>query len=326
MMNFLKRLINNFSTILVFFTTITLLQSLSIAQVNVQEHNFNDPSDSLVFLDSTNINQNIWTIGIPKYKYLLTDSGNCNFSAIYTDSAYYRSKNTSSFYVKYINHIPWYGIYFFIRFKMDCDSMKDFGEIYVKSTNGQWMNMIKEYRNIGKYKMYKNSSILYFDSDTCTYTDNYYNPFTGLLNDKNELYETYDLVYYMSTWHNYWPQTVIFRFDFFSDSLIDQREGWLIDYISIDSYLDLEIDSNSSDTYNVYPNPFKDFLNLKLSDSEKNNELVFNLYSINGILLQSVVLKGDTKIDLNYLSAGVYYYTLIENNLVIKSDKIIKIK
>jgi hypothetical protein len=74
----------------------------------------------------------------------------------------------------------------------------------------------------------------------------------------------------------------------------------------------------------VYPNPVSDKLILKL-DPEKFKKTSWNLFDINGKLLQSgLALDSETEILLENLPSGSYIFNVIQSKNTIKSFKIIK--
>ncbi len=76
--------------------------------------------------------------------------------------------------------------------------------------------------------------------------------------------------------------------------------------------------------YKVYPNPTSGVLILtaKLSDTGNSR---FRLYDLNGILLQDMLIESDlTEIDVQFLSPGIYFLSVIQDNQEVKVFKIIK--
>jgi hypothetical protein len=74
----------------------------------------------------------------------------------------------------------------------------------------------------------------------------------------------------------------------------------------------------------AYPNPTTDYLELKV-DSEKLKDLSFQLYDMNGKLLQSEKITGNqTRIGMGNLVPAIYFVKVIQNNKEVKVFKIIK--
>lgn len=84
------------------------------------------------------------------------------------------------------------------------------------------------------------------------------------------------------------------------------------------SELDLE--------FNVYPNPITNFLNLEIG-GKGNGKLHYQLYSLQGVLLESGPLKGSgtsNYIKMGDLTASTYFLKIINNKQLVKTLKIIK--
>ncbi len=74
----------------------------------------------------------------------------------------------------------------------------------------------------------------------------------------------------------------------------------------------------------AYPNPTTDFLELKV-ESEKLKDLSYQLYDMNGKLLQSEKITGNqTSIVMSNLVPATYFVKVIQGNKEVKTFKIIK--
>ncbi len=74
----------------------------------------------------------------------------------------------------------------------------------------------------------------------------------------------------------------------------------------------------------AYPNPATNFLQLKV-ESEKLKDLSYQLYDINGNLLQSKKITGTrTQINMNGLATASYFVKVLQKNKEVKTFKIIK--
>ena len=74
----------------------------------------------------------------------------------------------------------------------------------------------------------------------------------------------------------------------------------------------------------AYPNPTTDYLTISVKNFELST-LNFQLYDINGKLLQSVKATGqETQIETNNLVPANYFVKVVDNEKVIKVFKIIK--
>jgi len=77
-------------------------------------------------------------------------------------------------------------------------------------------------------------------------------------------------------------------------------------------------------TVSAYPNPTTDYLQLKV-ESEKLKDLSYQLYDMQGKLLQSEKLTGsETQINMSNYVPSTYFVRVIQGNQSIKEFKIIK--
>jgi hypothetical protein len=74
----------------------------------------------------------------------------------------------------------------------------------------------------------------------------------------------------------------------------------------------------------AYPNPTPDYLTLEVKEFELSN-LCFQLYDMNGKLLQSEKIRGnETRIVMSNLVPATYFVKIIQGNKEVKTFKIIK--
>ena len=74
----------------------------------------------------------------------------------------------------------------------------------------------------------------------------------------------------------------------------------------------------------VYPNPAEEFIKL-LIKSFDNDNIIFRLYDINGVLLQDKKIENkETEISMKNISSSIYFLKLIKDNKEVKVFKIIK--
>ncbi len=86
----------------------------------------------------------------------------------------------------------------------------------------------------------------------------------------------------------------------------------------------LEVAPGINLTCLAYPNPTTDFLQLKV-ESEKLKDLIYQLFDINGKLLENKKVEDDeTSIVMSNLVPAIYFLKIIQNNKEVKSFKIIK--
>ena len=74
----------------------------------------------------------------------------------------------------------------------------------------------------------------------------------------------------------------------------------------------------------TYPNPTKDFIILKITDSALHN-LRYTLFDVNGKSIASgLITESSTQIQLKYLAIGAYILKVSQQNQSLKTFKILK--
>ena len=74
----------------------------------------------------------------------------------------------------------------------------------------------------------------------------------------------------------------------------------------------------------AYPNPIQETLTLKINNY-KNEKLTYQLYDLQGKLWDSQSVKGaHTQLDMNDLAVGTYLLSIQDEELLVKTFRIIK--
>ena len=74
----------------------------------------------------------------------------------------------------------------------------------------------------------------------------------------------------------------------------------------------------------AYPNPIQETLTLKINNY-KNEKLTYQLYDLQGKLWDSQSVKGaHTQLDMNNLAVGTYLLSIQDEELLVKTFRIIK--
>ena len=74
----------------------------------------------------------------------------------------------------------------------------------------------------------------------------------------------------------------------------------------------------------AYPNPIQETLTLKINNY-KNEKLTYQLYDLHGKLWDSQSVKGaHTQLDMNNLAVGTYLLSIQDEELLVKTFRIIK--
>lgn len=284
--------------------TYALILILSLSQTVYPQYThlitFETPYSTYINIDTSN-SDNVWQVGRPD-KHLFTSAFSLP-NDIITDSINpYPINNNSTFYLQVTPFFyPDYTIEFV--YKIDADSINDYGRIEVSFDNGQnYLNFL----SVATFQITDSLGNIIFNNQTGSS-----NIFTGKSNG-----------WYYFTSNIYFPEIPPpkLRFIFHSDSIQNNRDGWMIDNISwIINYQGVNYLSNNC---RIYPNPTKEILTI--DGSIKISEISI-LNQIGEILFNKTTDKTPYSIDLRTLDQGVYFLKLltIDNNTILK--KIIKI-
>ena len=82
---------------------------------------------------------------------------------------------------------------------------------------------------------------------------------------------------------------------------------------------------DSGNAFTIYPNPFNVSLNIKLNDALKGNKHELVIYNVLGEVVMKTSITGQiTTIETGNIPSGVYFYKVIDNDITIRSGKMIK--
>ena len=98
-----------------------------------------------------------------------------------------------------------------------------------------------------------------------------------------------------------------------NDEIIIQNPG----YAAI-----LSVNNTSNSTFNVYPNPTSNFLNISFSQTLKNPKI--ELYDVQGRKILSNLLKLSKTLDISALKPAMYFYIIRDGKELKHTGKIIK--
>lgn len=300
---------------------ITLLLLIQIIGYSLASGQPNGPlifTDTITFetthspglrIDTSQIGS-IWQTGIPSKTYF--NSAFTAPNAIFTDTGFYSVNNYSYFdlFIKDTGQYfgPFYGegILGFWH-KYDTDTMRDGGFITVSYDEGNsWENIINDTDMIAM-----NTTNFYSYSDTITGN---IPAFSGRSNG----WEYSQIYWYWNGLTKAFPNdSLIVRFNFKSDSINNNKEGWLIDQIFFNGYQlfgSVNKKTVQPKEIKVYPNPAKELLNIEFANTD-NTEYTFNLYDITGKSLLIINNIRTDKIVLNTfdLNDGIYFFKLSGN-------------
>jgi len=254
----------------------------------------------------TTLPNNIWQIGQPQ-KTTFTSSRSIPNGIVTDLHNPYPVNNTSVFYLgtggDNFDKEHFAALWFW--YKIDCDTLNDFGKVEVTSDMGNtWWNQVHLgwdiFDSLGNYITGSGSG------DTIVFTGK-----------TKKWYQFYGQLPLSTTFID----SIIYRFTFHSDNIPDNRDGWIIDDINFGDVLSQVINKNP--IYSIYPNPTRDFIIFKsdfhVTSFEIMNELGNKLYYIEKP-------ENHFSINLTNFNPGIYYIRVRFDDGHVANEKIVKIK
>jgi hypothetical protein len=122
--------------------------------------------------------------------------------------------------------------------------------------------------------------------------------------------------------------TILIQFRLYSDPYA-HGWGWTIDNLRIQTPVSASTAILSPGNIFVYPNPFNNIINITVQAKNSIEELTVEIFNIYGQKLTSIQNRnvfGEIKIetDLSYLTSGMYFVVVMENEKQVYSKKIIR--
>lgn len=263
------------------YLLIFFLMPLLFLEANAQtKYQYFDGADT-VFNNSVNVfipvdTTNIWHIGIPQKA--IFNSASTVPNAILTDSTkFYPINNLSSFYVNILNDwFPWGIIALQWKQKLDMDLGNDGGIVEFSIDNGNsWQNA---FNNPYVYNFYG------FNNPNHVVLPNGEDAFSGMDTLWKDIWLCFDL-----SWMSQFPDTIRIKYSFISDSINNNREGWMMDnFISHITFIHTVNENETPRYLNVYPNPVKDIVFIEAKKIMEFHIIEsMQLYSLEGKLIDS---------------------------------------
>ncbi len=281
--------------------TLIILFALTLSSIVIgQNISFDDSmTSSFITIDTLNNSANSWHVGEPQKS--LFDSAYSPPFAILTDTINnYPINDSSSFYLWYTDHYPgwWPNIRF--QFKIDSDSLNDFGIIEVSPDQGQtWINPLLETQayNFEWYVSY--SQVDWLPNDSIL--------FTGT----TDSWKTLNLTLFGWDEHFVSNDSILFRFSFFSDSIETNQNGWVIDDIHMFDFFSSVKEVTVTLQSQVYPNPVTDNITIKLQNANvRSIELTITDEKGQIVLRKSKINETEIKLNITGFKSGIYFYHL----------------
>ena len=221
--------------------------------------------------------QNIWQIGTPQKA--IFDSAWSAPNSIVTDTINnYPVNNHSWFEIKIgaFNYLDWWypwSIFMELNHKYDTDTLKDGGYITVSWDDGvTWENIIKD--NVYQEMTPEGANENLYN----WYSDSLYNGEFGFSGNSAGWITTWYAWHYLPVRAVELSDTMLVRFNFISDTIETNNEGWLIDDIRLYSR-DIQgvVEEHKNVHFSLYPNPINHTSTIEFKSFNHKVELeVFN--------------------------------------------------
>jgi len=265
---------------------------------------------------------NVWQIGKPQKPYF--DSAYSAPNAIVTDTINsYPLNNLSVFYLYLPNEWDALGQILHFRYKINCDTLTDYGLIEFSLDKGlTWHNLLSEanaYQTQWTIQLaYPPYTMLFNNNDTL-------NPFTG----KSSGWYTFNMPFGFY-FYPLGTDTVYYKLSFHSDGNQTNKDGWMMDDLLIADLYEGIAENNSDWLISAEPNPFVFDLTLNvksISLQNPNQQFTYEIFSDRGEKMASRNFYGNkVKIEgLEKSSAGVYFLKIRSDSVIIGTRKLIKI-
>lgn len=266
--------------------------------------NFEEATEYILVPEMAN---NLWQISSPNKNYF-----NASFSptnAIVTDKLYNYSINNHSYFDLYITaaNMPFFNMQMQLEFKhkFDTDTLLDGGYITVSYDNGlNWFNII----NNDPYDMFPINND--YSLNLYSIEDTLFNGEKGFSGHSDGWQTTRIswVVFLLRGLNTFETDNVILRFNFISDAIDNDKEGWMIDDIRMFGVdLGSSINEKQTSTFAISPNPANDFVTVKLSKNQFKNRATVEIYNLSGQLVKQEKLRtSESRISVECLEKGIY--------------------
>lgn len=278
--------------------------------------NFED-SCSIIQLDTSS--NNIWQIGTPNK--IIFDSSYSSSKALVTDSLnYYPINNYSKFEIHLADTPNEVNIDF--KYKLDSDSLRDgfYIDLLYDTTIG-WISAADTFPGVHYHPL-----VYSFMENLYSLNDTLYNGSIGMSGSSNGWKEASIklAINYPIKQYNELIDTLIFRFNFISDSVETNHEGMMIDDIRVIAPILGNIDEVEDLYFTAFPNPVDDILTLEL-DKQVNEIVQLKIIDCLGReLVYDEIINEKKEINTEDWKRGVYFVSLYSNSQLLTTQKIIK--
>jgi hypothetical protein len=297
----------------------------SIAQWTYDSVSFEQPTNKILLKDAEG---NIWQIGTPQKSFF--NGAHSGAKAIVTDTLNYYPPNDTSRFIYIIRNPYTQTCYTAMEFwhKYDMDSVADQGIIEASYDGGFSWVVVDDTADVVPW--YGDSFWWEYDyhESNGNYTEH---PVTTSGKSDGWIKSTFCWQWWMPVFAadtiilN--PDSLMIRFTFISDNIMEDKEGWMIDDIltsSAGGELCSSVNENSmEEAVSVHPNPFSAWTTLQFNFPLKDAELT--ICNTSGQTVKRLAhISGQTiTFFRDNLPAGLYFLFLTENQKTIATKKLI---
>ena len=248
-------------------------------------------SNSSVYRDTTSNPNCIWQVGHPNKTFF--HSAHSDRNAIITDTINSIPKNdTSTFYVLHKLNFPGLrvlGLHFWYQMNGDPND-KGIIEFSPDSAHNVWINLLTQ-------------DTLYNFQDG--WWQNLPKP---TLTGSTVGWKSFDLRLLSATptiAGHHLADTILFRFTYITDSINTPHDGWMIDDINVEDWIEGVQEIQNNNLISIYPSPTTDHLTIQRNKS--SNEQTIQIINYFGQKLYENQNFTGESIDTRQLSNGVYF-------------------
>jgi len=267
-------------------------------------------SESVFFKQGTPTT-NIWQIGQPS-KVGFNQSYSAPY-AIITDSINPYPTNNHSYFdlvIDFNEQFNWPNLGIGFYHKLNTTAHNDGGYITVSYDKGvSWTNIV--YDTLGHF-MHTPAQTYFPNVNLYSKNDLLANKEPGFSGDITEWqYTEFYWVMAMVTKSFTDIDTLMVRFNFISDSIAENKEGWMIDDLRVFYNHDFGSvsESNYATSFHVFPNPSAGEINVNVETFTK--DLNYYIANIAGAVIQTGVLNS-SKQTINIKKQGIYFISLTD--------------
>lgn len=268
-----------------------------------------EPAKTYFYIDTAT--NNTWQIGQPQKTFM--DNAFTVPNALITDTiSFYPTDNYSTVNMKLYITQPFVDVFFMHKF--DTDTLQDGGSIELSIDDSTWHNLHDStYWAANNHQAWSGTNF-YSKNDTVVSLNNK----PGFSGKSDGWISSYFI--FSRPNDSILLDTLRLRFVFASDSTNTNKEGWVIDNISIYAY-HMGIGECNLTDYQIYPNPTSGIIRFS---NLKNEIRQLSVYNSIGQCVWIIKNPDQDSIDLTSLNSGLYVLSFATDTGIINRKIILK--